>query len=120
MASQYALARVYQNIGETAEAIALLEKVVEIEAETLRVDHSNRVGSIYCLAQCHHDAGNYERALQLARSIEGVAQNRGRRKRADGNARLICCILEDMKRRDEMKMRMEEMRLRELRLEEVD
>ena len=97
----------------------MLEKVVEIES-TLRMDHPDRVASIFTLAQCHHDAGNDERALQLARSIENVAQNRARMKWADWNAELIGYILEGMKRRDEKKERFEEERLRELRLQEVD
>ena len=120
LSSQHVLAKAYRNIGETAKAIALLEKVVEIRIKTLRVDHPDRVASVYTLARCHRDAGNYERALQLAKSIEDVAQNRAGQKLADWNARLIDNILEKMKRRDGKKVALEEKRLRELRLEEVD
>ena len=120
LTSQYSLARAYQGIGEMAKATAVLEKVVEVQSRTLRLDHLDRVVSIYTLADCHRSAGNYERALQLARSIEDVAQNRSRDPIADHNAELIGYILKDMKRRDEKKMELEEERLKELRLQEVD
>ena len=120
LTSQHELARAYKRIGKTADAIALLEKVVEIEAETLRADHSDRVASIYALAQGHYYSGNDERALQLARSIEDVAQNRGGSKWADWNAELIDYILKEMEEMRLEETRMEEMRLEELRLQEVD
>ena len=69
---------------------------MEIRATILREDHPSRVGSIYGLVQCHYRARNYERALELARSIEGVAQNRGRERIADWNAKYIGRILEKM------------------------
>ena len=47
---------------------------MEIQAKTLKADHPQCVASIYVLAQCHYRARNYERALELARSIENVAQ----------------------------------------------
>ena len=67
---------------------------MEIEAKTLRADHADRVDSIYLLARCHYHARNYERALELARSIENVAQNRRGEEIADWNAVLIGSILE--------------------------
>ena len=94
--SQHELARAYLKARETTKAIALLESVVEIQAETLRVDHSDRVRSVYLLAQCHYYARNYERALEFARSIESVAQNRGRDMVADWNAKMIGYILRRM------------------------
>ena len=96
LASQYQLARAYFDIGETTKATALLESVVEIRAKTLRADHPDHVRSIYSLARCHYRARNYDRALELARSIEGVAQNGQREQIADWNADLIGDILEDM------------------------
>ena len=96
LASQHVLARVYLEIGETAKAIALSESVVEEIAKTLRADQPECVGSIYVLACCHYSARNYERALELARSIESVAQNQGKQKSADWNAELIGSIHEDM------------------------
>ena len=94
LSSQYELARAYLEINKTDKAIALLEPVVEIEARTLRKNHPDRVSSVYVLAQCHYYAQNDEKALELARSIEGVAQNRGRARVADWNAELIGWILE--------------------------
>ncbi|CAF9929241.1 hypothetical protein IMSHALPRED_007866 [Imshaugia aleurites] len=94
--SQLELARAYLSIDETAKAIALLEPVVEIKEKTLRANHPERVSSIYLLAQCYRDAGKYERALQLTRSIEDIAQNRPGEKLADWNANLIGYILDDM------------------------
>ena len=111
--SQHELARAYLQIKETAKAIALLEKVVEIRTRRLRADHPARVVSIHTLAYCHYRSRNYERALQLARSIEDVAQNRRGDPVADRNVELIGYILEEMEE-------MEETRLRDLRLEEVD
>ena len=93
LTSQHELARAYLNIGETAKAIALLEIVVKIQAKTLRADDPNRVRSIYVLAQCHYEAENHERALELARSIENVAQNRPGQEDADWNRELIGFIL---------------------------
>ena len=102
MASQHELAGAYLQIGETTKAIALLKSVVEIEAKTLRVDHSDRVISIYVLAHCHYKARNYERALQLARSIENVAKNRPGEELADWNAKLIGYILKKMDKLEKM------------------
>ena len=99
LASQHTLAFAYLGIRETGKAIALLEPVVETRAKTLRVDHPDRVGSIYVLAQCHYKAKDYERALELAKSIENVAQNRPGEKLADYNAKLIGLILKKMDRR---------------------
>ena len=96
LTSQHELARAYLLINETATAIALLESVVEMRAKTLRADHPDRVRSIYLLAQGNYYAGNYERALQLARSIETVAKNRPREEIADWNAKLIGYILKKM------------------------
>ena len=97
LASQHELARAYLEIGEIDKAITLLEDVVEIRARTLRADHPNRVASIYVLAKCHYRARNYQRALELARSIENVVQNRqGEEKIADWNANLIGRILKKM------------------------
>lgn len=96
LASQHVLASAYLDIEETAKAIALLEPVVEIRARTLKADHPNRVRSIYLLARCHRKAGNYERAIQLARSIENIAQNRAGEDFADWNRELIGYILEEM------------------------
>ena len=94
LTSQHELARAYLQIKETAKAITLLESVVEMRAKTLRAGHLDRVRSIYLLAQGNYYAGNYERALQLARSIETVAKNRPREEIADWNAKLIGYILE--------------------------
>ena len=69
---------------------------MEIKEKTLRANHPERVSSIYLLAQCYRDAGKYERALQLTRSIEDIAQNRPGEKLADWNANLIGYILDDM------------------------
>ena len=96
LTSQHELARAYLRIGEAAKAIALFEEVVEIQARTLRADHPNRVRFIYLLAQCHYYARKYERALQLAKSIETVAQNRPGDEIANWNANLIGYILEEM------------------------
>ncbi|KAL9067186.1 MAG: hypothetical protein Q9161_007082 [Pseudevernia consocians] len=94
--SQHGLARAYLEIGETVKAIDLLEPVVEIKERTLRADDPSRVRSIYVLAQCYRRARNYKRALQLARSIENVAQNRPGEKLADWNSKLIGLILKKM------------------------
>ena len=99
--SQNALAKAYLDEGETHKAIALLEQVVEIEAQTLKEDHWDRVRSVYLLTQCHYRARNCERALELARSIEGVAQNRSEEEVADWNADYIRWILEDMNEEEE-------------------
>ena len=69
---------------------------MEIGERTLRADDPIRVCSIYLLAQCYYGAGNYERALQLARSIENVAQNWPGEKLADWNSGLIDYILKKM------------------------
>ena len=94
LVSQYGLAKAYLRVKETAKAIALLEPVVEIEARTLKADHPDRVGSIYLLARCHYRARNYETALEFARSIENVAQNRREEEIADWNVELIGFIIE--------------------------
>ena len=94
--SQHELARAYLDANETDKAISILEEVVEIRAGTLREGHPDRVTSINVLSVCYYYAKNYERALELARSIEGVAQNRGGERIADWNGRLIGFILEDM------------------------
>ena len=59
------------------------------------------MGSIYLLAQCHRQAGNYQRALQLAKSIENVAKNRPGDRVADHTAKLIGFILEKMELENE-------------------
>ena len=98
LSAQYGLADAYLKVNEMDKAIALLESVVEIQARTLRGNHPHRVKSIYLLVRCHYRARNYERALELARSIEDVAQNWGRERIADWNAKLIGMILEKMNR----------------------
>ena len=101
------------EVEEKEKAIALLETVVEIETKTLRPEHPDRLKSIYLLALCHYRSRNFERARHLARSVEDVARNRRGDPVADRNEKLIGSILEEMEE-------MEETRLRDLRLEEVD
>ena len=96
LGSQHELARAYLDIGETGKATAILELVVEIRARTLRAYSSNRISSIFMLARCYYRARDYERALELARSIQGVVQNRPGQKIADWNEDLIGMILEKL------------------------
>ena len=96
LGSQQELARAYLKAKKMDEAIAIFEGVVEIQEKTLGEGHPDRVGSIYSLAHCYYRTENYERALELARSIEGVARNRGREKIADWNAELIGWIFQEM------------------------
>lgn len=50
LASQHALARVYQANGQVQEAVKLLEHVVAIEGNTLAEEHPDRLASQHALA----------------------------------------------------------------------
>ena len=113
LTSQHELARAYLRVEENRKAIVLLETVVVIETRTLRPEHQHLLTSQHELAGCHYRSRNFERARHLARSVEDVARNRRGDPVADRNEKLIGSILEEMEE-------MEETRLRDLRLEEVD
>jgi hypothetical protein len=50
LASQHALAIVYEADGQVHKAVALLQHVVAVEARTLREDHPSRLVSVEALA----------------------------------------------------------------------
>jgi hypothetical protein len=53
LASQHALAGAYEADGQVQKAVALLEHVVAVEADSLRDDHPLRLVSVEALADMY-------------------------------------------------------------------
>jgi hypothetical protein len=61
LASQHALASVYQANGQVKDAVRLLEHVVEIHKRVLAEDHPDRLTSQHSLAKAHQAYRQLER-----------------------------------------------------------
>ncbi|KAF5699101.1 hypothetical protein FMUND_14909, partial [Fusarium mundagurra] len=73
LASQHALAGVYEANGQIAEAVKLLEHVVAVEGTTLAENHPSRLASQHALAGVYEANGQIAEAVKL---LEHVVQVR--------------------------------------------
>jgi hypothetical protein len=71
LASQHALAGVYEANGQIKEAVKLLENVVQIQETTLAEDHPDRLVSQHALAGVYEANGQIKEAVKL---LEHVVQ----------------------------------------------
>ncbi|WZH40899.1 uncharacterized protein QYS62_001837 [Fusarium acuminatum] len=71
LASQHALAGVYEANGQIKEAVKLLENVVQIQETTLAEDHPSRLASQHALAGVYEANGQIKEAVKL---LENVVQ----------------------------------------------
>jgi lipopolysaccharide biosynthesis regulator YciM len=72
LASQHALAGVYEADGQVDKAVALLQHVVEVEEKTLEAEHLSRLASQHALAMTYEADGQVQRAVALLQHVVAV------------------------------------------------
>jgi tetratricopeptide (TPR) repeat protein len=66
------LAGAYQANGQVKEAVALLEQVVAIQAQTLAEDHPSRLASQHALAIAYEANGQVKEAVALLEQVVAI------------------------------------------------
>lgn len=94
------LACVYLELGDTVEAIRIVESITQAQSTVLMQDDPSRLRSEHLLAQCYYKSGKYGESLRLARSIEHLARNFPGEPLPDLNTDLIRKCLEAKERGD--------------------
>jgi tetratricopeptide (TPR) repeat protein len=74
LASQYALASVYQDNGQIGEAVKLLEHVVAVEEITLAKEHPDRLASQHEFASAYQADGQIGEAVKLLEHVVAVQE----------------------------------------------
>ncbi|KAL9093228.1 MAG: hypothetical protein Q9159_000405 [Coniocarpon cinnabarinum] len=70
LASQHALARVYQSYGRISEAVNMLKQVVSVQEKTLDETHPDRLASQHALAIAYESNGQIIEAVQILEHVQ--------------------------------------------------